>query len=320
MYQVVALGELLIDFTPYGVSDTGNILYEANPGGAPCNVMAQLNKLGNSTAFIGKVGNDCFGRELMSLLKNLSIGTQGLLLSDTELTTLAFVSLDEKGDRNFSFARKQSADVMLRWDEVNRSLIEGCDVFHCGTLSMTDEPCRSATLQALAYAKQAGKLISVDPNLREPLWKDLEQAKAAMWEVMRFADIAKISDYELEFLLGPGNLEQKAEELYRRIDSSMLFVTCGRDGAYLKSRDGWYFNRCYNEVKTVDTTGAGDSFLGAALHKILALKGEAVAQAQAKDILQFASAAASLVTTRKGAIQSMASPEEIADFLQQAEG
>ena len=314
MYDVTALGELLIDFTPYGKSESGNPLYKANPGGAPCNVLSQLCKLGKKTSFIGKVGDDSFGHTLGGLLEHLGIGTEGLRYSNNALTTLAFVHLDDAGDRSFSFARNQSADVMLLSDEIDQEQIRNSRIFHCGTLPITGEPSRSATLKALQCAKDSGILVSVDPNLREPLWPDLEQAKKAMWQVMEYSDIIKISDYELAFLYGTVDVKEGAVKLYSDLKPKIIFATCGKDGAYLKTENGIWYHRCYTEVKTVDTTGAGDAFFGAALSKLLDT-GFAVAQEQAMDILRFSSAAAALVTTKKGAILSMPSRDEIEQLI-----
>lgn len=310
MYDVTALGELLIDFTPHGKSESGNTLYETIPGRAPCNVLSQLCKLAKKTSFIGKVGNDSFGYTLGGLLERLGIGTEGLRYPNDALTTLAFVHLDDAGDRSFSFARNQSADVMLLSDEINQEQIRNSRIFHCGTLSMTGEPSRGATLKALQCAKDHNVLISGDPNLREPLWPDLDQGKKTMWQILEYADIIKISDYELSFLYGNIDVKSGTEKLYSDLKPKLIFATCGRDGAYLKAENGLWWHRCYLEVETIDTTGAGDTFLGAALSKLLDM-GLGVDQGQALDILQFSSAVAALVTTRKGAIMSMPPFDEI---------
>lgn len=317
MFDVTALGELLIDFTPSGKSVQGNNLYEANPGGAPCNVLAMLSRLNRRTAFIGKVGADSFGRGLKAALEDLSIDTDSLLMSAEELTTLAFVDLTENGERSFSFARKQSADTRLSSEELPVERIADSRIFHCGSLSLTDEPARSATFRALEIARQAGVCISVDPNLREPLWKDLDEAKDSMLKLLEYADILKISDYELSFLFGSADVLENMNALYQRFTPSILFGTCGEKGAYIKFGELVLHHRSYTEVDTIDTTGAGDGFLGAALHKLLEyrLEFERLSEEQCMDILQFASAAAAIVTTRRGALRSMPSDSEIMELV-----
>ncbi len=313
MFDIVSLGELLIDFTPCGKSKQGSFMFEANSGGAPCNVLAAMVKLEKSAAFIGKVGKDTFGDFLKETLIALNIDTRGLIQTPEHFTTLAFVTLDDEGNRNFSFSRKNSADVMLTPDEVDDELIRFARIFHCGTLSLTDENCRAATLKALDIAKDAGIVISVDPNLREPLWSDLEEARKAMRIVMEYADIIKISDYEIEFLYGESDIVSGAKRILKEFSPKILFATCGRDGAYMLKDDIVLHHPCFDEVKTIDTTGAGDSFCGTALSRLLDynLDFSAVAENECFEILKYASAAASLATTKRGAIPSMPSDEQI---------
>lgn len=316
MFDTVSLGELLIDFTPRGLSEQGSYVFEANSGGAPCNVLAAMTKLGNSAAFIGKVGDDTFGHFLCDTLKRLNINTDSLYFSEDSFTTLAFVTIDETGNREFSFNRNKSADVMLAPEEVDSELIKKSRIFHCGTLSLTDSPSREATLRALDVAKENGVLISVDPNLREPLWKNLDDARRAINLVLGYADIIKISDYELEFLYGIKDIKQSALKLWNEYKPKILFVTCGRDGAYLLKDDIFLHHPCF-DVKTIDTTGAGDCFCGAALSCILNKKlNFAGLDVQACSyILKFASAAASLATTKRGAIASMPDTEDIVKLM-----
>lgn len=313
MTDVVALGELLIDFTPQGLSDKGNYLFEANPGGAPCNVLAALSKLGKTTAFIGKVGNDTFGNFLKKTIDDLKIDSKGLRLTDEFFTTLAFVTLDSEGNRSFAFARNNSADVMLDKSEVDEDTIKEAKIFHCGTLSLTHPKSRAATIKALECAKKNNTIISVDPNLRMPLWKTEGDARAAVELVLGYADIIKISDYEIEFLCGDVSVEEGAKRLYGKYSPKIMFATCGKDGAYILRGDTVIKHPCYDKVKTVDTTGAGDCFCGASLKKLLDenLDFDGLDENKCFDIIRYASAAASLATTKFGAISVMPSEDEI---------
>jgi fructokinase len=317
MFDVTALGELLIDFTPQGTSENGNYLFEANPGGAPCNVLAAMARLGKKTAFIGKVGNDSFGLFLKDTLKRLDIDTRGLCLSCEYFTTLAFVTLDKDGNRSFAFSRNNSADVMLDKAEVDEEIIKASKIFHCGTLSLTHPVSRAATLKALNTAKDNGVLISADPNLRLPLWKKESEAKAAIDFVLNYADIIKISDYEIEFMYGKINITEGARRVYEKYNPKILFVTCGKEGAYLLKDDVIIHHPCYDSVATVDTTGAGDCFCGAALAKLLdySLDFSALTEENMRDILRYSNAAASLVTARYGAISAMPDNAEISELI-----
>lgn len=316
MFDIVSLGELLIDFAPCGLSEQGSYLFEANAGGAPCNVLACMAKLSRSTAFIGKVGTDTFGQFLKNTIESLHIDTTGLILTPDYFTTLAFVTLDSEGNRNFSFSRNNSADVMLTPDDVNDDLIKSTKIFHCGTLSLTHPECRAATIKALETARKNNILISVDPNLREPLWKNADDAKEAIRLVLGFADIIKISDYEIEFLYGEKDIIKGAKKLYQEFTPKILFATCGKDGAYLLKDDILLYHPCF-DVKTIDTTGAGDCFCGAALSRLVDydLKIETLDEAKCMELLRFANAAASLATTKRGAIPAMPSEKEILQLL-----
>ncbi|HZJ82955.1 MAG TPA: carbohydrate kinase, partial [Clostridia bacterium] len=264
MMDVVALGELLIDFTPGGVSPDGNELFERNPGGAPANVLASLSRLGGAGGFIGKVGEDQFGYFLRDVLDQNGINSKGLIFSEEANTTLAFVHLEEDGERNFSFYRKPGADIMLREDEVNVELIDDARIFHFGSLSMTQEPSRSATLRAVEYAKQKGKTITYDPNWRPPLWETDGAAKEGMSIGLSYADILKISEEELAFLIGESNL-QKGTGLLADMGITMILVTLGSEGCFYRYPKGIGNVKGFN-VTAVDTTGAGDAFFGGFLY------------------------------------------------------
>lgn len=317
MTDVTALGELLIDFTPRGVSEQGSYVFEANSGGAPCNVLAAVSRLGKSAAFIGKVGTDTFGEFLKKTLVDLGVDTGGLVMTPDYFTTLAFVTLDDDGNRSFAFSRKNSADVMLEADEVPEELIKNSRIFHCGTLSLTDPTCRAATIRALDIAKENGVMISVDPNLREPLWANLDDAKEAIRLVLSYADIIKISDYELDFIYGKIDTADGARRLFNEYKPSIVFATCGKDGAYLVKDDILLHHPCFDNVKTIDTTGAGDSFCGTSLSRLLDLdlKIAEMNESQCHDLLRYASAAASLATAKRGAIPAMPSDDEITALM-----
>ena len=319
MFDIVSLGELLIDFTPRGTSERGNYLFEANPGGAPCNVLAAAAALGKSTAFIGKVGNDTFGHFLASTISSLGINADSLYKTDSAFTTLAFVTLDDAGNRNFAFSRNKSADTMLEPCEVLPERIQNARILHVGTISLTDEPSRSATLKALEIAKNSDVIISTDPNLREPLWKSLDDAKKAMRTVLSYADIIKISDYELEFLYGIVDVSKAARLCFEEFSPKLLFATCGIHGAYVLTATRTIHHPCYLKVKTVDTTGAGDSFCGAALSSLidLGLALEDLTDESLFEVIRFASAAASITTTRYGAISVMPHREEVEQLIQE---
>ena len=239
MFDVVALGELLIDFAAKSTDADGYPTLAANPGGAPGNFLAALNAYGKKTAFLGKVGNDTFGHLLLKTLKGAGIETRGIVVDDSVFTTLAFVTFDASGDRSFSFARKPGADTGLTFEEVDLSLIDDAKVFHFGTLSLTDEPARTATYKAVAYAKAQGKLITYDPNLRKPLWKDLEDAKKQLLWGLSQADVVKISDEEVEFLFGLG-VREGAEYICRHYGVKLVFVTCGPEGCFFRNPNASY--------------------------------------------------------------------------------
>lgn len=311
MYDVVALGELLIDFTPAGLSQSGNVLFERNPGGAPANVLTAITKLGGTAAFIGKVGNDQFGRHLENVLLENRIDTKGLRFSDEVNTTLAFVHLSETGDRSFSFYRKPGADLMLEDCELDFGIIKDAKIFHFGSLSLTDEPARSATIKAVEYAKQNGKIISFDPNWRPQLWKNDESAKSGMWLGLQYADILKLSETELEFLTGFSDLDAGGKVLFDR-GIKFIVVTLGAKGCYYRYKNDTGHLLTY-DTRVVDTTGSGDAFLGGLLHHISRLECglEEITMQQLESIIDFSNAVGALCATKKGAIPAMPTLEEI---------
>ncbi|MBQ9265191.1 MAG: carbohydrate kinase [Clostridia bacterium] len=306
MYDVVALGELLIDFAPQGVNESGYPILAANPGGAPGNFLAALNKYGCSTAMIGKVGDDMFGRLLIGTLREAGIETNGIIVDPDQFTTLAFVSLDASGNRDFSFARKPGADTCLKPEEVNESLITGAKVFHFGTLSLTDEPAASATRKAIELAKASGVLISLDPNLRRPLWRDEKEAKAAMEWSLRQADIVKISDEEIDFLWGLSP-EDGARKLLNELGVSLVYVTLGPKGCYAATASHHITINSPSGIQVIDTTGAGDIFGGSAMSQFLQLKKSPsdLSEEELTQIVRFACTAASLSTQKHGGITSV---------------
>ena len=316
MINVVALGELLIDFTCVSADAEGYPTMAAHPGGAPANFLAALSSFGAKTALLGKVGNDTFGKLLTGTLNAAGIDTRGLVMDDGVFTTLAFVTLDPSGDREFAFARKPGADTRIRFEELDLSLIDEAQVFHFGTLSLTDEPARSATYQAVAYAKSQGKLITYDPNLRKPLWKDLQVCKEQMLWGLGQADVVKISDEEVEFLFGLG-VQEGAAHILSNYGVKLVFVTCGADGCWFQNAIACGKVPSLSGIKVVDTTGAGDIFGGSAVWKLLqhGKAPEVLTEAELQDIVSFACTAAGLSTTKAGGISSVPELEEVDQLL-----
>ncbi|MCD8157031.1 MAG: PfkB family carbohydrate kinase [Clostridiales bacterium] len=315
-FDVVALGELLIDFTENGVSSQGNPILEANPGGAPCNVLAMLAKLGKRTAFIGKVGNDSFGRQLRTAVESCGINVENLVEDDTVHTTLAFVHTLADGDRECSFYRNPGADMMLTADEVRADLIRGARIFHFGTLSSTHEPVRTATRRALQIAQESGCLISFDPNLREPLWDSMEDARREIENGLSVCDILKISDNEMEFLTGTTDYDRGVAMLRERFPLPLAFVTLGKEGSRAYYHDLRVSASPFLSDNTIETTGAGDTFAACALNYILDHGMENLTAENLKELLTFANAGASVITTRKGALKVMPEREEIEAVMQ----
>ena len=312
MIDVTALGELLIDFTMISADGEGYPTMAAHPGGAPANFLAALAKYGKRTALLGKVGTDKFGRLLKGTLEGAGIETRGLVAADDVFTTLAFVTLDASGDREFSFSRKPGADTCIRFEELDLSLIDEARAFHFGTLSLTDEPARSTTQQAVAYAKAHGKLITYDPNLRKPLWKDLDEAKTQMLWGLQHADVVKISDEEVEFLFGL-NPQDGAAHILKEFGVKLVFVTCGPDGCFFKNAQASGQVPGMSGIRVADTTGAGDIFGGSAVYRLLETgkAPEALEEKELREIVSFACTAAGLSTTKHGGIQSVPDIDDV---------
>ena len=316
MIDVVALGELLIDFATIQTDPEGYPTMAAHPSGAPANFLAALTKFGAKTALLGKVGTDTFGKLLTGTLRKAGIETRGLIAADDVFTTLAFVTFDDSGDREFAFSRKPGADTCMRFEELDLSLIDEAKVFHFGTLSLTDEPARSATYRAVEYAKAAGKLITYDPNLRKPLWKTMEQAKEQLLWGLKQADVVKISDEEVECLFGLG-VEEGAKHILENFGVKLVFVTCGADGCFFKNALAEGKVPSLSGIKVIDTTGAGDIFGGSALWKLLQTgkAPEELTREELTDVVRFACTSAGLSTTRSGGISSVPEYQEVISRL-----
>ncbi len=316
MFDITAMGELLIDFAPVSTDADGYPTMAAHPGGAPANFLAAVNKLDGKAAFIGKVGNDAFGKLLVNTVREAGIETRGVLLDNDTFTTLAFVTLDETGDREFSFARKPGADTQLRFEELDLSLIDEANAFHFGTLSLTGEPARTCTQKAVAYAKSKGKLITFDPNLREPLWDDLEEAKKQILWGLEQCDVVKISDNEIEFLFGCTPAEG-AEKLLKEFGIKLVFATLGPNGCLFANKKGSGVDGKVSGLKIVDTTGAGDIFGGTAIREVLRASAapDELEDAELRNIVKLACATASLSATKYGGISSVPTREEVLELL-----
>ena len=309
--DVVALGELLIDFTENGISSQGNPLFEANPGGAPCNVLAMLTKLGHKTAFIGKVGNDFFGKQLEDAIKEIGINVTGLRKDDKVHTTLALVHTYPDGDRDFSFYRDPRADMMLTEEEIPEELILETRIFHFGTLSMTHENVRRATKKAVAIAKQAGAIISFDPNIREPLWNSMDEAREQVLYGLGLCHILKISDNEIQWLTGKNDYTEAVKWIREKYDIPLILVSMGKEGSRAYYQDRMVEKAPFINENTIETTGAGDTFCACVLHYICKHGLENLTEKNLKEMLTYANAAASIITTRKGALRVMPRSEEI---------
>ena len=314
-YDVIALGELLIDFTMNGQSEQGNNLFEACPGGAPCNVLALLNKMGKKTAFVGKVGKDQFGTLLRNTISEAGIDASHLVTDEEVNTTLAFVHTFPDGDREFSFYRNPGADMMLGENEVDEDFVKDTKIFHFGTLSMTHDGVRAATKKAVSAAKDGGCLISFDPNLREPLWSSLDLAKEQMEYGFSMCDILKISDNEIQFVSGREDYDEGIAYLQENYSIPLILLTMGKDGsrAYYK---GMRVERKGFSVDTIETTGAGDTFGGSSLTYLLEHDFDSLTEEQLGEMLTFANAAAAIVTTRKGAIRAMPKRGEVLSLIE----
>lgn len=312
-YDVLALGELLIDFACKETDGDGYPVMAAHPGGAPANFLAALTRFGAKTAMIGKVGADTFGTLLTGTLQKAGIGTEGIVASDEVFTTLAFVTFDPDGDRHFAFARKPGADTCLTKDEVSTELLDRTGVLHFGTLSLTDEPARGATQFAVAYAKEHGKLVTFDPNLRKPLWRDLAEAKEQMLWGLHQADVVKISDEEVEFLFGEIPYEEAARKLLSDFGIRLVFVTLGKNGCLYANRNAVGRVPALTGLHTIDTTGAGDIFGGSAVWKLLQTgkAPETLEREELEQIVRFACTSAGLSTEKAGGISSVPALEDV---------
>ena len=317
-FDVIALGELLIDFTAGGPSAQGNPTYEANPGGAPCNVLAMLKKLGRSCAFVGKVGDDMFGHQLKTVVEAAGIDLTHLVLDSVAHTTLAFVQTLPGGDRDFSFYRDPGADMLLTADEIPEQAIQSSRIFHFGTLSMTHPGVRKATKKAVKCAKDAGVIVSFDPNLRPPLWASMEEAKEQIAWGLSQCDVLKIADNELEFMTGETDFDKGAAILQKQYPNiRILNVTAGPDGSHSYYGDEKVYVPGFNLGGTIETTGAGDTFCACVLNFVLDHGLDGLTPADLTAMLRFANAAAYIVTTRKGAIRSMPEREQVEALLRE---
>lgn len=315
IFDVTALGELLIDFTENGESSQGNPIMEANPGGAPCNVLSMLQKLGKKTAFIGKVGNDMFGNQLKKAVEGIGIDTRNLIMDKKYHTTLAFVHTYPDGDRDFSFYRDPGADMMLTKNEIQKELISASRIFHFGTLSSTHRGVREATRYAIDLAKKAGCIISFDPNLRPPLWTSLDDARTEIEYGMSKCDVLKISDNEVEFLFGTTDYDKGAALIQEKYNIPLVLITLGKDGSRAYYKDMRVEAAPFLQENTIETTGAGDTFCASSLNYILEHGLKNLTENNLKELLTFANAAASLITTKKGALRVMPSKEEVLQFI-----
>lgn len=314
--KLCAFGELLIDVAPYGVSQRQFPVYEFNPGGAPANVAVAVCNLGQESCFIGQVGKDHFGLFLKDILDSKKVDTEGLMLSSKYPTSLAIVSIGDNGERSFSFYRKNNADVMVEINDLFRKKIYESDIFHIGSVSMTDEPCRKTSFDLLEYAKEKSKIISYDPNLRRLLWDDLNEAKTMILKGLEYADIVKVSEEELTFLTGIEDYEKACRLLSTVYPFKLLFVTFGSNGC------AYFYQNTYKHidsfsVNAVDTTGAGDGFFGAILAQLMEKKID-INQIDFNDldeIAHYANACGAFATTQKGAIGSLAYPDDIKKML-----
>ena len=311
-FDVVALGELLIDFTQNGISEQGNPMLEANPGGAPCNVLSMLSRFGRKTAFIGKVGSDGFGNMLGKAIIGQGIDASGLKFDQKVHTTLALVIKKENGDRDFAFYRHPGADIMLREEEIDPALIAKGKIFHFGSLSLTDEPVRSATKKAIKTAKENDLLISFDPNLREPLWDTLDEAKEQIDWGMKQADILKISDNEIQWFTGVEDFDAGIKILKMNYPNlKLISLSMGPDGSRAYYKNLRVEVPAFLQKDTIETTGAGDTFCAGMLNGVLEYGIDNLDEEKLKNMLTTANAAASIVTTRKGALRVMPEVSEV---------
>ncbi|GBG69104.1 hypothetical protein CBR_g3802 [Chara braunii] len=307
---IVSFGELLIDFVPTvnGLSLAEAPAFKKAPGGAPANVAVGVARLGGNSAFVGKVGDDEFGRMLAAVLETNKVDVSGMTFDTNARTALAFVTLKLNGEREFMFYRNPSADMLLTPEELDRKLIEKAAIFHYGSISLISEPSRSAHLEAMKMAKAAGAVLSYDPNLRLPLWPSAIAAKEGMLSIWKEADIIKVSDEELLFLTGEKEVSEQVARSLWHDDLKLLVVTRGEDGAdfYTKSFSGHVDSF---KVETIDTTGAGDAFVAALLVRIAADRSILDDKSKLESTLRYACAAGAITTTERGAIPALPTPE-----------
>ncbi len=315
-FDVVALGELLVDFTENGKSAQGNTLFEANPGGAPCNVLSMLQCLGKKTAFIGKVGKDSFGEMLRAVVAKQGIDTANVITDETVPTTLAFVHTASDGDRSFSFYRNPGADMMLLEGDIDVSILENTRIFHFGSLSMTDAGVEKATRKAIDAAKKAGALLSFDPNLRPPLWKSLDTAKEKIAYGISQCDILKISDDEIEFFTGVSDIDKGVARIQEEFHTTLICATMGKKGSRAYYNGNRVEHAPFLNEQTIETTGAGDTFMACVLNAVLENGLYEMDTQKLKNMLEFANAASSIITTRKGALKVMPKKDEVLQFIQ----
>lgn len=315
LYDITTFGEILIDFTWQGINEDGQTLFAQNPGGAPANVAVAAAKLGAHTAFIGKAGKDMHGEFLKSVLEKEKVETGGMLLDENYFTTLAFVNVDENGERSFSFARKPGADTEIETEEINSDILDKTGIFHVGSLSLTAQPARNTTHSMIQRAKEKGSIISYDPNYRASLWKDEDTAKLQMRSLVPYVDIMKISDEETELLTGRKNPQEAAKLLYEN-GVKIVAVTLGSEGAYLYCKEGGAQIPGFVS-NAVDTNGAGDSFWGGFLYCIskTGKKPEEFTIEELKKYTRFGNAVASLCVEKKGAIPAMPTLAEVEERM-----
>ncbi len=314
MPDIMAIGEMLVDFTAHADTN-GDIYYKQNPGGAPANVAVMTAKLGVSSGFIGKMGNDMFGTYLKETLENYGVDTKGVKLDKGYSTTLAFVRKNEDGERDFVFYRNNSADLNLNYNEINLKLVDNCKLLHFGALLLTSEPSKSAVINTVEYAKQQGKMISYDPNWREHLWNSRAEAVKAMRSVLRYVDVIKVSELELQIITDSGNLLPSIAKLLNE-GVKIVCITQGAKGCIIATRKGIERFPTF-DVETIDTLGAGDSFFGAFLSQIIK-SGKTVDELDMSDLREFAiyaNACGSLSSTKVGAIPAMPTHEEIIELV-----
>ena len=312
IYDITVFGEILIDFTSQGVNEDGQMLYARNPGGAPANVAVAAGRLGAHTAFLGKAGNDMHGKFLKSVLEQEKVDTSGLILDDQYFTTLAFVEVNENGERTFSFARKPGADTQIQKEEIDIDVLDKTSIFHVGSLSLTAQPARDTTLYAVKRARKKGSIISYDPNYRASLWPDEKTARQQMRSLIPYVDLMKISDEEAELLTDEKEVEKAAETLYRQ-GVKIVAVTLGHKGAYIYGKDGGCVIPGFEVIQIGDTNGAGDSFWGGFLYQIIG-SGKRLEELTKDDLVKFArfgNAVASLCVEKKGAIPAMPTLEQV---------